>query len=107
VYVCLDRLEDVRPLDLDRHPLVGALHPGPEHLTDGRRCDGLLGEVLEEVLHGPAQLGLQSGNDDVHGLWRDPVPEVAQLLGELLVDQVGAGGEHLAQLDEGGTQALQ
>ena len=81
---------------VDHHRLV--------HLGDGgggdRRAE--LGEVIlepaaERLLDGAARLG--------HGERRQPVLQVAQVAGELGADQVGAGGQELAELDVAGAEA--
>ena len=81
---------------VDRHRLV--------HLGDGGRRNGRaeLGEMIlqlaaELLLDGLAGLG--------HGEGRQPVLKVAQVARQLRADQIGAGGEELAELDVAGAEA--
>ena len=81
---------------VDRHRLV--------HLGDGgggdRRAE--LGEV---ILQPAAELDLDRPAGFLHGERRQPILQVPEVAGQLRPDQIGAGGEELAELDVAGAEA--
>jgi hypothetical protein len=100
VEVALDHRPDPGTLDLDRD-LVPGPEPGRMPLGDRGGGQGFAVEVGEHLLDRVAQLGRQHRLDLVPGSRGDVVGEPAQLLHELGREQVRAGGQDLAELDEG------
>ena len=106
VEIVLELLLDAGPQHLDGHVAAHAVvdHHRLVHLGDGGRGNGRaeLGEMIlqlaaELLLDGLAGLG--------HGEGRQPVLQVPQIAGELRPDQIGTGGEELAELDVAGAEA--
>ena len=64
-------------------------------------------ELGEHLGHGCAHLLLDDRPGLVEGERRHPVLQLAELLDEIGWHQIGPGGEHLPQLDEGGAQVLE
>ena len=108
VEIAAEALLDTGPQHLDGHGTRHAVvdHHRLVHLGDGSSRDrrAELGEVIlqpaaERRLHGAARL--------LHGKRRQLVLQMAQVLGELRADQVGARGQELAELDVAGPEAGQ
>ena len=97
--VGLDLTRRVRPLHLDDDP-APVRKRRTVHLSDRGGCDRRLLEVDVELLEGEPELVL----DDLSGLLeregRDRVLERLQLEDDVRRDDVRAGGEELAELDE-------
>jgi hypothetical protein len=106
VQVALDRGLDPGPLDLDRDLGPGP-QPGRVHLGDRGGGQGPPVEVGEQLGDRPAQLGHEDLLDLVPGGRGDVVLEPSQLVHDLPREQVRAGGQHLAELDEGDPGLLQ
>ena len=83
---------------------VAAIQPGPVHLTQTGGGDGLPFEALEEIGELPFQLLLDHAHDLVRGVGRHAVPKRSHRGQIGFGKDVGARGEHLRQLDEGGPQ---
>ena len=99
-------LLDAGPEDLDRHRLaLGG--DGVMHLGDGGGRDGRLVEGEEQRLQGLAELRLEDGHRFLARKRRQAILEPGQILGHLLPQYVGTGGEELAELDEGRPQVDQ
>ena len=108
VEVALELLLDAGPQHLDGHVAAHAVvdHHRLVHLGDGRSCDGRT--EFDEVIFQPAAELLLDGLAGLgHGEGRQPVLQVAQVAGKLRPDQIGAGGEKLAELDVAGAEAGQ
>ena len=85
--------------DFDCH--FGAVRQlGEVHLGDGRGGDRLALEADEDFVHRLAVGGLQLGEGFGAGERRDTVLQPGQLFGDGRRQQVAAGGQHLAELDE-------
>ena len=96
---------DAGPQHLDRHlaPVVqhGRMGLGQRGGGDRRLEAGV--EAAQRAL----QAGLYFGHRDRHGEGRQAVLQPAEVVGELGPEDVGAGGEQLAELDRGGSQRLE
>ena len=103
--VGVDAPLDPRPQHLHRHP-TAVEHRGLMGLGDGGGGDRLA-EGRVETLDRPPQRALDLGPGDGGVEGRQTVLEVRQVLGELAAEDVGAGRQHLAQLDGDGAEALQ
>jgi hypothetical protein len=93
-----------RPLHLDGDRLPRLPQDGPVDLAQRGGGDGAGGDRGEDGAHGRAQVGL---HDLVRLLIREGghvVLERAQFVHVILPHDVGAGGQDLAGLDEGGAQ---
>ena len=97
--VAVDRLGDAGPLELDHHRLA-APQPAPVGLGDRGGGDRLGVEGGEHLLDGPAQPGLEQLPDRLRRGRGDLVLEPAQLGHHPGREQVGAGRQDLAELDE-------
>ncbi len=77
------------------------------HLGDRRRRDGLVLEMLEHLRDRALELGLdgRAGCRTVEGGQR--VLQARQVAGDGFADEIGAGAQHLAELDEAGPEILQ
>ena len=95
-----------RPLHLHRHP-VAVREPGPVDLPQAGGGHRIVGELLEQLVGGGAQLLLDQRQGDRMGERGQIVLKPGQLLQPVAPDQVGPGGEGLAHLDEAGTQVAQ
>ena len=62
--------------------------------------DGRLLEVVEDVVEGALQLAFDDAADDVERARRDGVLEAGEDVDVLVGDEVGAGADDLAELDE-------
>ncbi len=106
VEVALELLLDAGAQHLDGHVAAHTVvdHDRLVHLGDGGGGDGRA-ELGEVVLQLAAELLLDGLARLRHGERRQPVLQVAQVAGELRPDQIGAGGEELAELDVAGAEA--
>jgi len=77
------------------------------HLGDGGRSDGGVIEAGEQGPDGPFQGALDDGPGLAHRKRRHPVLQLRKLRGDVVGQQVAAGGKHLAELDEDRAQVLQ
>ncbi|MNE20465.1 hypothetical protein D3C80_1135880 [compost metagenome] len=98
------------PLDagtqhLDRH-LAPVGQPGRVRLGQGGGAHGL-GQVDEQALGRTAQRALDLALGLLQREGRQLVLQSPQVLGELQAEDVGAGGQHLAQLDGDGAEVLE
>ena len=101
-----DDLVDPRAQDLDHH-LAAVLEAGGVDLGDRGRRQGGFVESVEDRRHRATQGLLDEGACLGPGEGRDPVLELGQLDREVVREQVAAGGEDLAELDEDGPEVLQ
>lgn len=90
-------------LDFDDDILAG-VETGLMDLGDGGRCHGRLVKVDEQLADRLAEFGFNRGRDCLEGIGGCVGLQVREFLGHLWADEVGAGTEHLAELDEGGAQ---
>jgi hypothetical protein len=81
--------------------------PGRVHLGDRGGGQGPAVEGGEHLLDRPVELGGEHLPDPVPRRRGDVVLEVSQLLDHLRWEQVGPGGQDLAELDEGDPGLLQ
>ena len=97
-----DAITDIGPQHLHRHAaaVVQARVVGLGQGSGGHR----LAELGEHALHRLAQRGLHLGAGLGHGEGRQLVLQARQVLGELRAEDVGAGGEKLAELDGHGAK---
>jgi len=104
--VAADHRQDAGAQNLDHH-LASVLEHGPVYLGDGGRGERRGLETVEQFTDRLAEAGL----DDPSGLlvreWRHAVLQFGKLLGDVVRQQIPAGGEDLAELDEDGAQFLQ
>ena len=102
--VALEGALDAGPQDLDRRFLrrLSVLGRGHRqvHLGDRGGRDRRVVEALEQLVERTAQLGLDGGAGLVARERRQPVLELGEIGGQLLAQQIRAGREELAQLDE-------
>ena len=106
VHVLDDLSLDVRALDLDGD-LPAAAEDGVVHLAQGCRGDRCRGELLERFGHPHPEF---AGDDGLDLLERERLHVVLQARQGSEIDgrqQVGAGREQLAQLDERRAHALE
>ena len=108
VEVAAEALLDAGAQDLHGHVAAHAVVDGDGlvHLGDGGGGDGRA-ERGEVVLQPAAQLLLDCRACLLHRERRQLVLQMAEVAGQLGADQVGAGGEELAELDVAGPQAGQ
>ena len=99
-------LADVRPLDLDRHD-AAAGERRLVHLGQGGGGDGDVVERRESLVEPHAQLGAHDLLDFFVGERGDMVLKARERLEVGQGQEVGAGGEELAQLHERGTELLE
>ncbi|HLB04801.1 MAG TPA: hypothetical protein VJK66_07245 [Gaiellaceae bacterium] len=104
--VAHDLVPGGRALDLDDHVLAG-LECRPMHLPDRPRRKGLRLDGREHVLPGNPELLLHHPDDLRLGERRYAVLQLRQLRDELGRQQVGPGGEDLAELREGRAELLE
>ncbi len=108
VEIAAEALLDTGTQHLDGHGTRHAIVDRDRlvHLGDGssryRRAE--LGEV---ILHPAAERRLHRAARLLHGKRRQLVLQMAQVLGEVRADQVGARGQELAELDVAGPEAGQ
>jgi hypothetical protein len=105
-HVLGDLLADSRPLHLDDDRAAVA-HRRPVDLAERSRCQGSGVEGAEGVGQPGAQLGLHDVLHLVEPERLHVVLEAGQGFGVHRRDEVGAGREELAQLDERGAHGLQ
>jgi len=101
-----DHPVEVRALDLE-HDLLPALERRAVDLRDRGGRQRLLLELAEHVVDLSAELRLDQLADPRRVERGDLVLQLAQLDHQAHRDQVGPGGHHLPQLDEGRTELLQ
>ncbi len=80
---------------------------GVVHLGDGGGGDRHVVEALEQRLHGLAEPGGDGGAGGRRGKRRQAILQRGEIAGDFLADEIGAGGEHLPELDEAGSQRVQ
>ena len=103
--VHLDDRADARPAHLDGD-FLAAFQARAVHLGDRGRGDRVGVDLLEELRDRGAQLLLEDGLRFGKGEGGDAVLELGELVDELERDQVGAGRQHLPQLDVGRPELL-
>ena len=106
VEIVLELPLDAGPQHLDGHVAAHAIvdHHRLVHLSDGC-CRNGRAEFGEMVLKLAAELLLDGLARFGHGKGRQLVLQVPQVAGEVRPDQIGAGGEKLAELDVAGAEA--
>ena len=106
VEIALELFLDAGPQHLDGHVAAHTVvdHNRLVHLGDGGSGNGRT-EFGEMILQLAAELLLDRLARLGHGERRQPVLQVAQIACELRPDQIGAGGEELAELDVAGAEA--
>ena len=104
--VALDLLRRVRPLHLDGHA-AAVRKRGAVDLADRRRGYRGRVEVGEELLDAQLELLADDTLDVVVGDRTDVVLELLQLEHDVGRDDVGAGREQLAELDEGRAELVE
>ena len=77
------------------------------NLPDGGRRQRLGFDLGEDLLGRAAQLAGQLEPDLIPGHWRNPLLELGKFHRPVGGHQVGPGGEHLPQLDEGRAEVFQ
>jgi hypothetical protein len=100
VQVALDHRPDSWALHLHHH-LRARPQPSGVRLGDGGGGERLTVEPGEHLLDLPAQVGAEHLLDLRPRRRGGPVLQPAQLVGELRREEVGTGGQDLAELDEG------
>lgn len=95
---------DPGALHLDGHVGAVVAQHRAVHLPQGRRRDRALRDRLERGAQRAAELGLDDRKRLVVREGRHVVLQRAQLVHVVLPHDVGAGGQDLAGLDEGGTE---
>ena len=104
--VVVDDRRDARPENLDRH--FAAVGQGRKvHLRHRGRGDRLDIETREDLADRFAVGMLEFGDRQRRGKRRHLVLQLGQFLGDVRRQQVAAGGQHLAELDEDGAKRLQ
>ena len=105
-HVAPDDLLDPRTHHLDHH-LPAVLEPRRVDLRDRRRRQRLAGELAEDLLHRTAERIAHDPGRGLAGERRHAILEVREFIGDVLREQVAAGREDLAELDEDGSEILQ
>jgi hypothetical protein len=106
VYILSERLLDPGAEHLDRHFLAGVGEPRAVDLRDGGGRDGFA-EIREEVIDPHVELALHGPLRGCGGKRGQLVLQDAELHGEVVADDVGAGRQDLSELDVGRAERRQ
>ena len=104
--VALDDRLDAGAQHLDRH-FTAVVQPRDVHLCHRGRGDGLAAEFAEEAVELASQRLLDQTHRLIAGKRRHAILKPRQFLGDVFRQQVGAGGQHLAEFHEHRPQFLQ
>jgi len=99
-----DLVADVRTSHLDGHLAPRISQTRAVYLRHGRCRHRLAGELGEDDLERPVQLGFDGGSDGFEGKRGHPVLQRLQLVDHAARKQVTPGGHDLTDLDEGRTE---